>query len=152
MNILITGLMIGMLGGFIGYGLRRWYLDLQASREWAARWPDLAHLDKASCDPDSGIWRILAPYGYGAWSLYAPGAAPDERGYLSGAPFARLPVTETASDDDEGIERLPQWGRSWIEQAAGGTVTFLLVGWSAPYGELGSRELTGYARVNPKEH
>lgn len=99
--------------------------------------------------PDSRVWAVTPPCGYGFWSLFAPGSRRDADGFYRDEPFAEHPIHRK---DDWGADGLPEiraWLLPWIETQAGAPVTRVVEGWCAPYGpDRQLREYVIYVEVS----
>jgi len=134
--------MLAALATRLGGRRRTWALPLLD--EWCAR-----HVD-----PESGVWALTPPCGYGFWSLWAPGSAdPDadfpyeDRCPHAGQPYALHPARQGENGED-GLPEIRGWLVPWLVEVTGGRVVDLVEGWSAPYGpERTSREYVIYAVV-----
>jgi len=120
-------------------GRRRPKWTLPLLDEWCAR----------HADPDSGLWALTPPCGYGWWSLWAPGSADPtaDYPYEHVEPFALHPAREGENGEDD-LTAISGWLTPWLEEVTGGRVVDLVEGWCAPYGPARDcREYVIYAQV-----
>ncbi|THJ71581.1 hypothetical protein [Candidatus Frankia alpina] len=121
-------------------------------RRVRARWDgmDLSAWHPAHRDPAGDVWAVTPPYGYGLWTLFAPGSiTPGLAPYHRVTPAGVHTVDGFGGDSDRlRLVDAEVWMRPWIERVAGGRVVEMAEGWSEPYGPAGTtQEYVIYARV-----
>ena len=126
------------LAAYLGRRRPKWTLPLLD--EWCA----------CHADPDSGLWALTPPCGYGWWSLWAPGSADPDADFPyteDAGPYARHPAREGENGEDD-LAAIGGWLGPWIEEVTGARVVDLVEGWCAPYGPARTlREYVIYAQV-----
>lgn len=113
------------------------------------RWlPELDDWSHQHNNPNSGVWAVTPPCGYGHWDLFAPGATQDGDRFYTGDPFAQHAAREDENGND-GLPEIRKWLLPWVETVSGGVVTDVVEGWCAPYGpDLSCREYAIYLQVS----
>jgi hypothetical protein len=102
-------------------------------------------------DPAAGVWAVRPPCGYGRWTLYRPGAQPDEHGFDRDADVADVhPASGEYGGDSDRLDLadVRWWMEVWIARVAGSPVVEMVEGWSEPYGpRRDQQEYVIYART-----